>query len=76
METVAVSAARASTTNVHQACVGDEYDLRLGSPQLAPRTYTNMVLCDGDVDVYRTRLDPTRGSPPASPMSPEQEISC
>ena len=62
METVAVSAARASTTNVHlRACVGDEYDLRLGSPQLAPRTYTNMVLCDDDVDVYRIEIGPNEG---------------
>ena len=44
-----------------RACIGDEYDLRLGSPQLAPRTFTNMVLCDGDVDVYRVELGPDEG---------------
>ncbi|MEE2755355.1 MAG: hypothetical protein VYA30_01785 [Myxococcota bacterium] len=43
-------------------CQGDEFDLRLGRPQLDARLYTNLVLCDGDADLYRFEIGPGEGA--------------
>lgn len=42
--------------NPSDGCVGDAFDLQASPPLLEHRTYSGLVLCDGDEDVYETLL--------------------
>lgn len=48
---------------VAEACFGDAFDDDdpRAAPLVSTRTYTGLVLCDGDIDRYRVELEPGEG---------------